>query len=265
MGGVETYVRRLVPELVALSPGTRFTLFLSRPGEEALREEPWFGELDVVRHPLLGVRGLTAVSEMALLGRLARSRGVQVLDSTAHTGPRRMRDTAHVVTIADLTWMAEPASVPRATRAVWRAIVPGIARHADRILTFSDAARREIGERLGIAGERVDVVPHGPGASISEHPVPGSQLRARLDLGDGPIVLAVGTNRANKNPERLIEAMGEVVERVPGAVLAMPGPRHPGEPELRRLADAGKAGGSVRFPGHVSEAELDGLYREAAC
>ena len=71
MGGLETYVRQLVPELVRLRPDVRFVLFLGRFGREALAGEPWLDEVEIVTHPLLGRPWLTAISELTLLGALA--------------------------------------------------------------------------------------------------------------------------------------------------------------------------------------------------
>src|SRR5689334_7292559 len=121
MGGIETYVRRLLPELISVSPETRFSLFLSAQGLAALGDEPWLDEVEVVRHPLLGAPYVSALSEMTLLAALAERRRLEVLHSVALTGPWRMRRCAHVLTVGDVTWIQEPGSVPRATGAVWRA------------------------------------------------------------------------------------------------------------------------------------------------
>jgi glycosyltransferase involved in cell wall biosynthesis len=265
MGGIETYVRCLMPELVTLRPESRFTLFLSAAGHEALRGEPWIGEVEVARHPLLGVPRLSAISEMTLLAALVRRRRIQLLNSVALTGPRRLGSAAYVLTVGDLTWLTEAGSVPRGTRAVWRATVPSAARHADRVLTYSEAARRDIVQMLGIAPERIDAVPLGPGLSESAAPTPAEELRRRLDLGDGPLVLAVGANRPNKNPLRLIESMNRVAESAPGAMLVMPGPVGPYHETLRGFAGERGLASSVRFPGLVSSEDLNGLYAAASC
>jgi glycosyltransferase involved in cell wall biosynthesis len=265
MGGIETYVRRLMPELLALRPDTRFTLFLSSRGHEALRGEPWIEQVEVARHPLLGAARLSALSEMTLLTRLVRRRGVELLDSVALTGPLRLARAAHVLTVGDVTWLSEPRSVPRATGIVWRATVPRVARRADRVLTYSEAARRDIVELLRVAPDRVDAVPLGPGSADPSDPTPARELRRRYDLGEGPVILTLGTNRPNKNPLRLVEAMSEVTERVPGAILVMPGPSHPFDETIRRFAAERGVAASIRFPGHAGAADLEGLFQASAC
>jgi glycosyltransferase involved in cell wall biosynthesis len=264
MGGIETYVRRLVPELVAVRPDLRLTVFLSRQGREALADEAWLDEVEVATHPLLGVRFVSALSEMTLLGRLASQRSVDLVDSVALTGPLRPR-TAHVVTLGDMTWWHEPNSVEPLTRWTWRTFVPRIARRADRILTYSEAQKRDIVKLLGLPPDRVDAVPLGPGTEDLGDPVDESDLRRRLDLGSGPIVLAVSVRRPSKNLLRLVEALGLVRESVGDAVLVLVGRASPHDEELRAQAAHSGVSEAVRFPGHVSDAELEGLYSCASC
>src|SRR6266480_4640381 len=80
MGGLETYVRALVPELLRLAPGIRFSVFCSRAGREHLRTEEWSGEVDLVTNRLIGARGVKALSEMTVLGVVA-GRYVDLLHS----------------------------------------------------------------------------------------------------------------------------------------------------------------------------------------
>ena len=44
-------------------------------------------------------------------------------------------------------------------------------------------------------------------------PVREGELRARLELGDAPIVLTVSAKRPHKNLERLLDAFGRVESR----------------------------------------------------
>jgi glycosyltransferase involved in cell wall biosynthesis len=253
-----------MPELLAQRPDLRFTLFLSREGRDVLIEEPWLRDVDIATHPLLGVRYLSALSEMTLLGELAARRAVDLIDSVALTGPLQGR-LAHVVTLGDMTWWREPASVEPMTRWTWRTFVPRIARRADRILTYSQAQRDDIVELLGIPPERVDAVPLGPGTPEVDDPSAEEDLRRAHDLGEGPLLLSVSVKRPSKNLGRLIEAMATVAEKVPDAVLVLAGSPSHHDDELRAVADRAGVTGRVRFPGHVSGADLEGLYRAAAC
>jgi glycosyltransferase involved in cell wall biosynthesis len=264
MGGIETYVRRLVPELAALRPDVRFTVFVGPEGARLLVGETLGDNVRVSAHRSLDIPHLRAVAEMTLLGRLARAQKVDLLHSVALTGPLS-RATAHVVTIGDLTWMRQPESVARRTAWTWRTFVPRIARRADRVLTYSEDGRRDVADLLGVPLGRIDAVALGPGSEGRATPTPEPQLRARYGLGDGALVLTVAANRANKNAAGLLEAMPELRRRVPDVTLVMAGPPGAAQPELEAQIGRLGLGDAVRFTGHVDEADLEGLYRAAGC
>lgn len=265
MGGVETYVRRLLPELVALEPGWRVSVFVNELGRELLAGEDWAPAVELVRPRALGARGTRALTETLLLGALADRRGVDLLHSVAFTGPLLRTRAASVVTIPDVTWLHEPEPAERHTIRLWRALVPRVARRADRLQTISDAARRDIVAALGLAVDRIDVVPLGHGTADRAAPTPGPELRERLALGPGPVVLSVSAMKVHKNLPRLVEAMAPVRTEHPDAVLVIPGNPTPRQAELAAQAAALGIGAAVRFPGWVSAEDLEGLYAAAAC
>jgi glycosyltransferase involved in cell wall biosynthesis len=264
MGGIETYVRRLLPAILEVRPDLRVSVFVNRSGRELLGAEDWSPRVELVSHPLLGVRGTRAVTETTLLGALATRRGCDVLHSVALTAPLRTR-AAKVVTIADLTWLRLPGAVPAHTRLLWRALVLPVARRADRLIALSESGRREIAQTLDVPVTRIDAVPLGPGADPDANPTEAPALRERLGLGAGPVVLAVSALSAHKNVVALVEAMPLIRQRVPDAVLVVPANPTPlGEEIARRASELG-VGSAVVLPGWVDEADLEGLYRLASC
>jgi glycosyltransferase involved in cell wall biosynthesis len=263
MGGLETYVRAVVPELARLAPGVRFSVFCSPPGYELLRREQWAGEVELVVHPLFGVRGLKAISEMTVLGVLA-SRSVDLLYSVALAAPLKTR-ALNLVMLADVTWILAPDEATAATMRLWRTVVPVIARRADRVIAISQAGADDVVTHLRVARERIDVVPLGPGVEASVAPTPEPALRQRLGLGEGPIVLAVSAKKTHKNLARLVQAMRAVLARAPTAVLVLVGRPTAHELELRELAAREGLSASVVFPDYVDQADLEGLYAAASC
>jgi glycosyltransferase involved in cell wall biosynthesis len=263
MGGLETYVRRLVPELVRLRPNVRFVLFLGQLGQEALADEPWLDEVEIVTHPLLGRPWLTAVSELTVLAVLADRQRLDVLHSVPMTGPLRVK-AAHVVLVGDLIWLHDPATVPRLTGGFWRTVVPQVVRRADRVLTFSEATRDDLASLLGVPLDRIDVAPLGHGAQEAVEPTPADELRERLRLGEGPVVFTVSAKRTHKNLLRLLHAFARVRETVPDAVLILPGNPTPHEEELKQEARALGLADAVRFVEYVGAADLEGLYALAS-
>jgi glycosyltransferase involved in cell wall biosynthesis len=263
MGGVETYARELLGSLLEVRPELNIVLFVNDDGRKALMDEPWASSVTFITHPFLGRRGTRALGETFLLGAIARRHQVDLLHSLAMTSPIRP-GVPSVITIPDVTWLRVPGSVPLTTRALWRALVIPAARRAGRLIAHSEAARVEIVEDFDIPSARIDVVPHGPGRTTAE-PTPEPELRERLGLGDGPIVLAVSALLTHKNLPPLVEAMASVRRDVPGATLVVPANPTPLQAELEDRARQLGLEAAVVFPGWMSAADLEGLYRLAAC
>ncbi len=263
MGGLDTYVRALVPELVRLAPEVKFSVFCSPGGHSYLQREGWVEQVELITHPLLGRRGLKAASELTVLGALA-GRRVDLLHSVAMTAPLRTR-AVNVVTLADVTWIVAPDPGERWTARLWRIVVPPVARRADRVIVLSHAGAEHVTGYLGVPAERIDVVALAAGANDLIAPTPADELRSRLGLGAGPVVLTVSAKKVHKNLERLVRAMVAVAERWPDAMLVMPGNPTAHERELRALAAELGIAANVAFPAYVDAADLEGLYALARC
>lgn len=262
MGGVETYLRELCRALLAREDAPRLTVFLNPNGYERLRAEPWADEATLVSCPRVGRSGVRAFAELSVLGPMADRRGADVIHSVAMTGPLVSR-AARVVTIPDTVWITHPEQDVLTYR-LWRMLVPRVVRRADRVIAISDAAADDLRRDLGVPDAKLDVIPLGFGSPVAVTPTPEPQLRAALNLGDGPIVLNVGQKRQHRNLERLVRAMTRVREAVPGAVLVLPGPPNPaGEQALRELAAAHGLADAVVLPGYVERADVEGLYAAA--
>jgi len=263
MGGLDTYTRALVPELARLAPEVQFEVFCNPRGKEYLQAEGWGGAVALTAHPLLGRPGLKAAGELTLLGVLA-GRRVELLHSVAMTGPLRTR-AVHVVTLADVTWIVAPDPGEASTVRLWQAVVPLVARRADRLLALSRAGAEHVVEHLRVPRERIDVVPLAAGNGRIATPTPAAELRRRLRLGDGPVVLTVSAKKVNKNLERLVRAMGPVTAAHPDAVLVLPGNPTAYEQRLRELAAELGLQANVAFPEYVDANDLEGLYALAGC
>lgn len=264
MGGLDVLTRNLVPALLRARPGLRLSVFVNEVGREYLATEPWAGDVTLVSRPWLGRRPLRALSELTVLGAFAPRVGVQLLHSVAMTAPLRTR-AVNVVTVNDIIWLTDPTPDDRVTNAVWRAVGPPVARRADRVIAISQATKSAIVERLRVPADRIDVVHPGHGTQAVVAPTPEDDLRRRLGLGDGPLLLSVSAKRVHKNLARLIGALPRIHERVPGATLVLPGSPTPHEQELRALASRLGLGARVAFPAFVDAADLEGLYAAARC
>jgi glycosyltransferase involved in cell wall biosynthesis len=261
MGGIDTYVQELVPELLRLAGDVRFSIYCTPVGERHLRRLDWAESVRFRTHPLIGRRGLRAASELTLLGAIAGGQ-VDLLHSVALTAPLRTR-AVNVVTIHDTTWMR--GAPPDPSTRLWRLIVPTVARRADRVIADSQATADDIEQLLRVPRARIDVTLLGYRPRPSAVPLPAALLRERYSLGNGPLVLMVGTRKPHKNLIRLIAAMPTVLVTRPDATLVLCGNATPHEDELR--AEVTKLGLAERiaFLPFVDAAELEGLYGAAAC
>jgi glycosyltransferase involved in cell wall biosynthesis len=265
MGGLDTYSRALIPELVELLPGVRISVVANAAGAEYLRGMPWAPAVEFVTAPWLGVRGTRAVVELTALGVLADRRGFDVLHSVALTAPLRTR-AANVVTLADVTWLTHPSADGGMTYRLWRAVVPTVARRADRVIAISEAGAEDVASWLRVPRERIDVTPLGfSGPSSSVVTEDSAALREALGLGDGPIVLSVGTRKEHKNLVRLVAAFAAVLESTPSARLVLAGNATTHDADV--LAEARRLGveDAVVLLDFVSAERLEGLYAAATC
>ena len=263
MGGLETYVLQLTPALLAAEPSMRLTIVCNSMGRELLQAQPWAREVRLVA-PAATRRGLRAAYELTALG-LVAGRSFDLLHSPAMTAPLATR-AANVVVLPDTTWITVPDMNrgQAGTVRLWRAVVPRVARRADRVIAISSAAASDVERHLNVPADRIDVVPLGFRSRDRVEPTPERALRDQLGLPGGPIVLNVGAKKEHKNQLRLIQALARIRDAAPDANLVLAGSSTAYEAKLR--AEASRLGLQevVAMPDYVSDADLAGLYSAAS-
>jgi glycosyltransferase involved in cell wall biosynthesis len=146
-------------------------------------------------------------------------------------------------------------------RALYRRAVRSSARAAARLVTLSEASRREIEAAIPEAKDRIEVIPCAvPRWFLPPDAAAVSSLRARFG---GPYWLYVGGFDPRKGVDTLIEALARLRARGvthPPVVLA--GALHRGARPLRERALA--LASPVHFPGYVPDADLPALYGGAS-
>lgn len=258
-GGMEVAARELIPALVEMAKaGFRFTGFVNKEAAAA-KDSQWRDLMPTVTVPVRArSRPQWVLGEQVLLPRLAAREGIDLLHSLASTAPARGR-FRRVVTVHDLIYARFPEAHPGVRNLGMRLLVPLAVRTAHRVIVDSQSTQRDVIELVGANRERIDVVPLGLGTPKRREPLPASELRRRLDLGERPLLLSLSAKRPHKNLSALIGALAKIPsERRP--VLALPGYATWHEAELRqRATDLGVAS-DVRFLGWVSEEELEGMW-----
>ena len=262
-GGSGTYARELIPRL--LDRGTEVTAWIGSTAPADLRDEPWAPDVRWIRLPVPGIgTPWHLLHELSFIGLDAARRRLDVLHGLANLTPLTAPGVATVSTVLDVIWMHHPEALEPRARIAMRTLVPLVARSVRRVLAISEAARDDIAATLRLDPAKFDVAQLGitpPPAAAA--PIDEEALRARLGLDDRPLVLCVAAKRAHKNLDGLVRALARLPE--PRPQLVLPGAPNAYEDELRALAAQLGIAGDVRFPGWLSDDDLEGLYALARC
>jgi glycosyltransferase involved in cell wall biosynthesis len=260
-GGPETYLRGLAPALARVARDTRFTVVTTRSGASALFADGWSAWAEVRGLPCEdGQRLRRTTAEQLMLPLLARRLKADLLHSLASVAPV-WAGVPSVITLHDATFL-RMRTFDRVTTFGMGHLMSRASRHADSLLAASAAARDEVCEILGLDPATFTVVPHGPGRPAQGEPQAEEELRAQYGLGESRVVLCVAAKRPHKNQELLVRALPLLPE---DAVVMLVGHAEPYEMDVRRLARELGLERRVRFLGYASDAQLEGLWRLAAC
>jgi glycosyltransferase involved in cell wall biosynthesis len=264
-GGSGTYARQLLPHLLLADSQVELTAWIGTTAPEWLAGEPWAEEVRWIRLPVPGLGTPWHLwHELVGIGLDARRRGLDVVHGLANLGPVVHPGVATVITILDVIWIHHPEATSPRFRAVMGTLAPLVGRSSTRVAAISEAARDDIAATLHLDVAKFDVTPLGivPPPALSA-PLEDRAVRDRLGLGPEPIVLCVAAKRAHKNLHGLIRAIALLGE--PPLQLVLPGSPNDYERELRALALELGVEERVRFPGWISDADLEDLYHAAAC
>ncbi len=260
-GGRETYARELLVALRRVRPDLRLTAFLNRE-TAAAGSGFWSDQVDravVLPHASGRARGRWAAGELVGVARAASRARVDVLHGVGNFAPLHGR-VPRVLTLHDVLWRELPELMPAPLRWATEALVTPAARRATRVVTGSEASRRAIVERLGVAPDRVVTTPYGLGSL----PAPGDAARAReaLALDGRPLALAVATSLPHKNLPLLLDGLAELpVDERPVLAFAGHGTDRDALPERVRALGLER---DVRLLGAIPSAQLEDLWAAAA-
>lgn len=199
------------------------------------------------------------------IGRAARRTGADLLHSTTAYLPL-FPPCPCVLTVHDLAIYRYPAAFRFANRTLGRRLFEASVRRAAALIAVSEATKRDLMALLGVAPERVTVVPEAADPIFRAPIAPEDVERVRGTYGlPRPYVLSVATAEPRKNLPRLLDAFCACRPLLdPGLQLVLVGGRGwlagPLETKFRHL----EAGGVVKVTGYVPRADLPGLYAGAA-
>jgi phosphatidylinositol alpha-1,6-mannosyltransferase len=249
-GGIQSYVH----ELARRQPAGSVVVYASdHEGASAFDAAQPF---PVVRHPtgllvptpaarrrttaVLREHGATAVwfgaaAPLGLLAPALRAAGAERVVASTH---------GH-----EAGW----AKLPGARQALGR-----IGRACDVVTYITQYTRAQLGDAFGPHPQLRQLTP-GVDVETFRPDADGSRVRARHGLTGRPVIVCVSRLVRRKGQDLLIEALGDVRRRVPGAALLLAG-SGPYEKDLRALAERRGVAEHVVFAGGVPFAQLPEHY-----
>jgi glycosyltransferase involved in cell wall biosynthesis len=257
--GIGTYIRNLLRQLARIDADTEYIL-LCREADLGIAAQlgPNFRS---VREPSPNY----SLREQIHIPWLLRRERPDVYHAPHYVLPPAVRCRS-VVTIHDCIHLMFPQYLPnRAAYAYARASMWAAARRSDRILTVSEASKRDILQLFDLKPEKVVVVynaidEHFSATPSEEHV---ARIRERYQL-DHKFVLYVGNIKPHKNLVRLIEAFSQLRRTHDDLKLLIIGDEISKLPALRRAVHHHKLHKHVRFLGYLKDDTLTVLYRLAS-
>lgn len=230
--GIGTYIRGLLGGLVALRDQDEYVVLAPASARALIPVELEHVAVDAPHY---------SISELFRVGAAANRLRADVLHAPHYVVP--FTSTPVVVTIHDIIHLrkkhANPAAPLYARTMLGRAV-----RKSARILTVTEAVKRDIVGRFGCDEGKITVTPNG----VERRFTPAGTRLVR----ERPYLLFVGNDKPHKNLERLVEAFSR--SRAAGSVeLLLAGgsfARFGGRPGVTAM-------------GFVADEELPALYRGA--
>lgn len=246
--GISRFVVNVIQELAHIPGPERYDLFY-RP--RALRQPRRFWHPDDARF-----RARLLCFPLTL----ASFRGLDVYCSTYQWLPRYCGSAPIVGMLHDIVYMSLPDLGSKRTRERAQARYRDVAARSTLVATLSEYSKAEIVRHLGVAPERIHVVPLAAEASYAPQPRERvAEVRRRFGL-EAPYVLFAGGFARRKNAAGAVRSFAKALPRLPSDLcLALSGAGGPLEDEAMALVrDAGMQD-RVRRLGYVPDEDYPAL------
>lgn len=259
--GIGTYVRNLVDQLAHLDPRTEYVLLTRRADTDlARRLGPNF-------HTMVDASGQYSMREQLSIPFHVARAGVQLFHSPHYVLPA-LTPRRSIVTIHDCIHLLFPQYLrSRVAHGYVRAAFWTAVHRASRILTVSEASKRDILRFFPVPEERVTVIHNAIADRFHQQPPEDemARVRERYQLQDRFIMYA-GNVKPHKNLGRLLDAFMLLRQqrRYDDLKLLITGSEVSRSQALRRAVHRYNLHKHVRFLGFQSEDTLAALYRLAA-
>ncbi|MEX2273449.1 MAG: glycosyltransferase family 1 protein [Vicinamibacterales bacterium] len=257
--GIGTYVRNVLRFLGRIDAENEYIL-LCRPADcDVVRS---FG--DNFRSVAEPSANYSIAEQIRLPGTLKKA-GADVFHAPHYVLPPFL-PCPSVVTIHDCIHLVFPQYLPNKFAHFYaRTFMTLAARRSARILTVSEASKRDILHFFHVPASKVEVVYNALDPAFDNPPEADDvvRVRQRFQLND-PFLLYAGNIKPHKNVDRVIEAFARLKKRgFENLKLVIIGDEISKYPQLRRAVHRHQLHKHVRFLGFVPDATLAILYRLA--
>ena len=275
--GFGRFAREMIRALADAGSDHEFVVFLDRPSAARVVIPAAMAtvlvDVRVAPSVAASATGRRGVGDMLAMGRaVARSRLDAIYFPSSYSFFPVWNAGRVVVTMHDTLALAHPEWVFPGGRGqlAWRLKEQAAALWADRIVTVSQAARRDLAAWFRLPSDRIHVVTEGPDAVFGPvgNPQVAQSVLAKYHLDAGSrFLLYVGGLSPHKNLERMIAAFSATGASQRGTRLVLVGDFsdnfHTHVAELRSLIERLHLRQSVVLTGYVPDDDLAHFYRAA--
>ena len=258
--GIGTYVRNLLRHLSRLDSQTEYVILCRVEDCGSVEElgENFRSIPEVARN--------YSISEQLRIPLDLRREGIDLFHAPHYVLPP-LTPCKSVVTIHDCIHLRFPQYLPNRLAYAYARSSMWVATHrSNRVLTVSEASKRDILRYFRIPEGKIDVIYNAIDERFGETPSPDEveRVRERYQL-NAPYVLYAGNIKPHKNLERLIEAFHTLRQDgdLAHVKLLIIGDEISKYAALRRAVHRYKLHKHVRFFGFVPDKTLAVLYRLA--
>ena len=259
--GIGTYVRNLLRHLARIDQSTEFVVLCRQTDAQTVQR------LGANFRPVPEKSAPYSIREQLTVPLDLRRERVDLFHAPHYVLPP-LTPCPSVVTIHDCIHLRFPQYLPNRVAYAYARASLWIATHrSHRILTVSEASKRDILRYFRVPEKKIDVIYNAIDERFGQPPAPEEieRVRERYQL-DGPFILYAGNIKPHKNLERLIEAFHSL--RGGGGFdnvrLLIIGDEISKYATLRRAVHRHKLHKHVRFFGFVPDETLASLYRLAS-
>jgi glycosyltransferase involved in cell wall biosynthesis len=256
VGGTEIFARNVLLALAEFDHVNQYFVFRNNETEPGIVPDQ-SNFIDCPQRVHATFRPARIIYEQTLLVVAIMRRKLDVVLNAGYTAP--LLCTVPMVTVSyDLHYKVHPENFRAIDLLFWRILLPASAHRSTRLVTMSEAARRQLEEHYGWYDRPIDVVPHGIEARFE------AIARAR---GANParerFILAVSTLGPNKNYDCLLRAYKRFHRNRPDIRLVIVGIKGSQSDALVALREELGLNDAVTFTGWIPREDLYQLYEDA--